>query len=121
MQNKIGIEEFISSLSRSILRKNILDEIGITLSQSRKLSDAGIYLTGSEDIEINFDMEKIMNDIGDLRRSIEINVEYNFQGTDIMLLINALSDESTLCSPPKQQNSISGSSIAERNYASSHF
>ena len=121
MQNKIGFDVFISSLSRNILHNKILDELNIQPLSYRKISDAGVFLNGNEKMNFDFNLEIVKSDILNLRQAIVSEKEYNFAHTELEKLIDGLFQDSSLDIREKDNNSISGSSIHQRNIASSYF
>ena len=121
MQNKIGVDVFISSLSRNILRNKILDELNIQPLSYRKVSDAGVFLNGNEKMNFDFNLDNVKSDIQNLRRAIASGKEFNFSQTELEKLINGLFQDSSLEFRESDNNSISRSSIHQRNIASSHF
>ena len=121
MQNKIGVDAFISSLSSNILKRNILEELEIEIPQYKKITDAGTYLNGFENLNINFDLLKIKNEIVELRKKIDENQKFEFNGSELKFLVNKLCEDASLKFCDIERNNISGSSILARNIASSHF
>ena len=121
MQNKIGVDIFISNLIQSILKTHLLNELNIVFPQCRKIVDAGTYLTGTENIQINCDVEKIKNEIHTLRMSISEGIDFDYCETNVKQLIDFLAKDSSLKCKEVTSNSVSGSGIPARNIASSGF
>ena len=121
MQNKLGLDVFISSLSRNTLKNQLLNELKIEPPPSRKASDAGVFLNGREVEHVNFDVDACKMEIDGLRASIANNKNYEYKGTQLRTLIKCLSKDQSLNLKEKNNNSISGSSIFARNIASTQF
>ena len=117
MQNKHGVDVFISSLSRNTLKNQLLNELKIELTPSRKASDACVFLNGREVQHVNFDVNACKMEINKLgiRASIANNMNYEYKGTQLRTLIKCLSIDPSLKIGEKNNNSISGSSIVARN------
>lgn len=120
MQNKIGIDAFLSSLTRNIIRINLLKELNIKKDVYRKASDAGIHLTGNESKTLSIDLDKIKKDISNLRYCITLNQPFNFDGTELKILIETLIEDDSLALEKIPSCTVSGSSIMARNIASNH-
>ena len=121
MQNKIGVEPFISSMSRNIFRTKKLQELDIELPQFRKVSDAGVSLTNKENSHICITLNTIRNEICELRTSIQNQQNFNFQETELKYLVDSLAEDKSLIFKEGQPGTISGSSIAARNIATTYF
>ena len=118
MQNKIGINAFLSSLTRNIFRTNLLEDLNIELDMYRKVSDAGIHIIVNESININLDFEKIKHEISDLRYCISCNKCFNYQNTELKSLIEILLNDASIEMEKSPTCTVSGSSIVARNFAS---
>lgn len=121
MQNKIGIDSFISSLTQTIFRSKILSDLKIKTPHHRKISDAGIHLTGLENKSIHCNFEQIKWEILNLRGSICNGIDFKYDKTVLKILIDFLANDSTMLTKGVAQNSVSGSGIVARNIASSNF
>ena len=120
MQNKIGIDSFISSLTRNLFRTDLLNNLNIHLKQIRKVSYAGVCLTNKENETIHINVEKAKIELMHLRLSIQKQMNYQYKHTELEKIIDFLSKDKSLNLKETTQVSISGSAIASRNYACSN-
>ena len=121
MQNKIGVDAFISSLTQIILRSMILSELKIKTDHYRKISDAGIHLTGLENRKINCNIERIKWELLNIRIAICNGTNFEYENTEIKKVIDFLAKDSSLQTKKVVQHTVSGSGIVARNFASSYF